>query len=366
MSIRTRSFCCTALIFAWSSIAAPQPARTSGPDHVDITWMSISNMYYELGPLRIITDGYITRLPKGAFSGGGGGYANTSGSFTPDVAAVTRVMNALGGPSAVNLLLTGHSHFDHSFDTGTWTKLTGAPIIGSQTTCFQIRAEAVPANRCTVVNGGEQRVLADGVTMYVVRWNHSGDPATNPEQHNAVELSDVPRPDPATGGLRAGVTEDFPNGGGNRAFLFVVDGPPGRFSWFFQNSASAVDLTVPIVVNGVDYGAPLANLQRAMQQAGLASVDLWIGTGASAVAKLVLPVLKPKAYMPVHWDSFFTPFAQGPDAPFRNTILEPMLIEAGIQLVRPLQYMDKWRLNTTGIRPVSNSVVQDVLGFKHR
>lgn len=162
------------------------------------------------------------------------------------------------------------------------------------------------------------------------------------------------------------MTEDFPNGGGNRAFLFVVDGPQGRFSWFFQNSASAVDLTVPIVVNGVDYGAPLANLQRAMQQAGLASVDLWIGTGASAVAKLVLPVLKPKAYMPVHWDSFFTPFAQGPDAPFRNTILEPMLIEAGIQLVRPLQYMDKWRLNTTGIRPVSNSVVQDVLGFKHR
>ena len=131
--------------------------------------------------------------------------------------------------------------------------------------------------------------------MYVVRWNHSGDPATNPDQHNAVELSDVPRPDPATGGLRAGVTEDFPNGGGNRAFLFVVDGPQGRFSWFFQNSASAVDLTVPIVVNGVDYGAPLANLQRAMQQAGLESVDLcrtgrWcspVQSGCAAIACIV-------------------------------------------------------------------------------
>jgi hypothetical protein len=34
------------------------------PAFVDITWMSISNMYYELGPLNIVTDGYITRLPQ--------------------------------------------------------------------------------------------------------------------------------------------------------------------------------------------------------------------------------------------------------------------------------------------------------------
>ena len=92
--------------------------------------------------------------------------------------------------------------------------------------------------------------------MRVVRWNHSGDPAVNPEQHNPVELNAVPVRDPATGGLRAGVAEDFPNGGGNRAYLFIVDGPDGRFSWFFNNSASAVDLHVPIVVDGVDYGAP--------------------------------------------------------------------------------------------------------------
>ena len=32
----------------------------AGPSFVDITWMSISNVYYELGPLRILTDGYIT------------------------------------------------------------------------------------------------------------------------------------------------------------------------------------------------------------------------------------------------------------------------------------------------------------------
>jgi hypothetical protein len=37
-----------------------------------------------------------------------------------------------------------------------------------------------------------------------------------------------------------------------------------------------------------------------MRDAGLESVDLWTGTGGAAVAKLVLPLRRPKAYLPVH------------------------------------------------------------------
>ena len=148
------------------------------------------------GRSTIVTDGYITRLPQDAFFGGGGGYAQTKRAFRPDVAAVTRVMNALGRPTRVNLLLTGHSHWDHSFDTATWSKLTGARIIGSKTTCLQAQAESVPVERCRAVNGGETIPLSEGVTMRVVRWNHSGDPSVNPEQHNPVELKAVPVPDP--------------------------------------------------------------------------------------------------------------------------------------------------------------------------
>jgi hypothetical protein len=238
--------------------------RAAGPAHVDLTWLSISNVYHEVGDLRILTDGYITRIPQSAFFGGGGGLASTRQAFKPDVEAVRRVLDVLGGPPSVNLLLTGHSHFDHSFDTATWSRLSGARILGSKTTCLQAQAEGLPADRCTTVDGGERFTLTDGVVMRVIRWNHSGDPAVNPEQHNPVELTAVPRPDPVTGGLRAGVAEDFPNGGGNRAFLFVVDGPAGRYSWFFNNSASAVDLHVPIVVDGKDFGAPLDNLRAAM------------------------------------------------------------------------------------------------------
>src|SRR5580765_4120457 len=151
---RVRSIVIT-LAALWAAVTASAVA----PSFVDLTWMSISNIYYELGTLRILTDGYITRLPQNAFFGGGGGLATTRQAFKPDVDAVRRVLGALGGPASVNLLLTGHSHFDHSFDTATWSRLTGARIVGSTTTCFQAMAEGIPASRCTAVYGGEKMSL---------------------------------------------------------------------------------------------------------------------------------------------------------------------------------------------------------------
>ena len=93
--------------------------RGAAPTYADITWMSVTSVYYEIGPLRILTDGFITSLPQSAFFGGGGGLATTRQAFKPDVDAVRRVLTALGGPASVDLLLTGHSHWDHSFDTAT-------------------------------------------------------------------------------------------------------------------------------------------------------------------------------------------------------------------------------------------------------
>ncbi|MEP6491202.1 MAG: hypothetical protein ABJF01_00900 [bacterium] len=332
----------------------------AGPDHVDITWMSVTNMYFQAGEARVVADGYITRLPDKLF------YANfdsTRESATPDTVAVKRVLTALGGPSSVNLLLTGHSHWDHAFDTPAWSTLSGAKIIGSKTTCFLAIASKVPAGRCTPVDGGEKFVVGDGVTMYVVRWNHSGDPAKNPRLHNPIELTRPPTPDPRTGGLRAGVTEDFVNGGGNRGYLFVVDGAGGRYSWYFSNSGSAVDLNVPIVLDGKNYGAPIENLQSAMKAAGISSVDLWIGADDIDVARLVVPVLHPRAFLPVHWDNFLAPFEAGVTKPYSNPVLSSYLAGAKVQLMTPLQYMDKWRLDRTGIRPIPNDDVKKVLGF---
>ena len=339
-----------------------RPAQ-SGLDHVDITWMSVSNMFYEIGSLGVVTDGYITRIPQSEFYGGGGGLANTRTAYRPDAEGVARVIAAIGGASKINILLSGHSHFDHSFDTATWSQATGARIIGPKTTCFQTEAEKIPTTRCTAVFGGEKIGLAQGVTVRVVRLNHSGDATTNPEQHNPVELKKPPVPDPVTSGLRGGVAEDFPNGGGVRGYLFTVDGPQGQFSWFFQNSASAADFTTPIVVDGTDYGAPGENLKAAMKDAGLDSVDLWIGTGGVAIARLVAPIIKPKAYLPVHWEGLYSPLNAGLPRAYSDPALEQFLTAAGVKLLKPGQYMDKWRLDKRGVVPIENNEVKKALGL---
>lgn len=340
-------------------------AKAKGPDQVFITWLSVTNILYQVEGLGILTDGYITRIPREEFYGGGGGYAFTRHTRKPDVAAVQRVLDAIGGKSTIDLLLTGHSHWDHSFDTATWSQLTGAPILGSRTTCFEATAQGLPEDRCEPIYGGEKLDTPQGVTIRVIRWNHSGDSNKNPEQHQPVELCNPPTPD-ADGGLHAGVAEDFPNGGGNRAFLFTVDSPRGRYSWFYQNSASAADLSVNIIMDGTDYGAPLENLKKVMREAGVDHVDLWIGTGGLPIAKLLVPVLKPRAYIPVHWDDFFAPFERGVISPFSDAELEPFLAEQNVRLLAPKQYMDKWRLDATGIEPVSNEPIKRKLGFSNR
>jgi L-ascorbate metabolism protein UlaG (beta-lactamase superfamily) len=351
----------TGAVDAAGDDAGDGPPVPLGPLSVGITWASIANVYLEFGSTSMLIDGYITRLPGSDFFGGGGGLAFTHSNFSSDETAIGDVLAALGGPPRINWLFTGHSHWDHSFDTATWARLTGAPIYGPRTTCFEARAEGTPVAGCTAVVGGEKLQIAPGVTVRVVRWNHSGDATSNPEQHDPVELPAVPTPD-AQGRLRAGVAEDFPNGGGSRGFLFTIDSAAGAYSFFFEDTAGAGDLTQPVVVDGVNYGAPLSNLAAAFADASLTHVDLWIGTGGAPVAQLVVPLLHPKAYLPVHWDGLFRAFRAGAPA-FSDSGLSNYLGSRGVRLVTPLQYMDKWSLSPSGIVPVDNKQVKQALGF---
>ena len=274
-------------------------------------------------------------------------------------------VDALGGPASVNLLLTGHSHFDHSFDTATWSRLTGARIIGSKTTCLQAMAEHLPADRCTPVSGGEKFALADGVTMRVVRWNHSGDPATNPEQHNPVELDAAPRRIRRPAGCAAASPRTFPT-----AAAIALSLHRRRPGWPFQlvlpelrerrgsstrRSSSAAS----------DYGAPIDNLKAAMKAAGLDSVDFWIGTGGLPIAQLVLPVIKPKAYFPMHWDGLWGAFEAG--VPGRLPIRRSRSFwrsPASAGQARPVY--GQVAAGHAGIRPIPNTVIKSALGFPGR
>ncbi|MCA1829101.1 MAG: MBL fold metallo-hydrolase [Myxococcales bacterium] len=359
------------IVFTLLASAVPARAAPAGAHEVELTWFSIANWYFKLGDVRILMDGYITRVPQRIFvpAPPADTFAFTSQPWPVDVPAVLQVRDALTADGRIDYLLAGHSHFDHTYDTPTWAAVTGAPIIGGISTCYQAQAQGIPASQCRVVSGSwlasqphDRLLLGGGVTLRVVRFNHSGN-VSNPLQHFARELSGPPVPDPVTGGWRAGVGEDFPNGGGGRAFLITVDNPGGPISFFVNNSASAFDLDKSIVVNGVDYGSPLSNLAGAMADAGLTQVDAWIGTGGLPVASLVVPVIHPKAYIPNHWDGLFNPFLPGMPFPFKDAALQAYLAAQGIQFLPQSQYFDTYRIDVNGISMTPNHSVKQKLGF---
>jgi L-ascorbate metabolism protein UlaG (beta-lactamase superfamily) len=144
----------------------PATGKTA-PTEVRMTWFGVSNWTFKIGDLNIMMDGYMSRIPQDYFSGGGGGLAVTKAAWPIDKAGVDKVNGVLGSGtgSPINLLLTGHSHFDHSFDTPYWAQATKAPVVGSRTTCFQTQAQNVPAQQCTTVYGGETIQLNNYVNL---------------------------------------------------------------------------------------------------------------------------------------------------------------------------------------------------------
>jgi L-ascorbate metabolism protein UlaG (beta-lactamase superfamily) len=358
-----RSLVAAAALALSTGLSAPALAA---PPSVEMTWMSIANWYFKIGDKRIVMDGYVTRVPENLFTPSPvfpkDMYTYTKGPYGVDLPAITKVRDAMLGRDKLDLLRVGHSHWDHSWDAPAWSRLTGAPMLGGASSCLQASAQGVTDAQCRSVSGGEKISLGDGVTLRVVRWNHSGD-ATNPIQHFAREIYRPPVPDAATGGLRAGVGEDYPNGGGNRAFLFTIDSPEGQLSFFVNNSASAFDLDKDIIVDGVSFGSPLGNLAAAMKDAGLSQVDAWIGTGGLPVAQLVVPVIRPKAYLPSHWDGLFNPFWPGLPFPFKDEALRAYLEVQKISLNPESQYFDKFVLTRSGLARDTNHAVKSQLGF---
>ena len=172
---------------------APVAAAQPTPTQAQFTWMSIANWLLEVGDTRIVVNGYISRIQESDWAGTGTlGADFARAPMKPEADNVQRVIDAIG--NRVDYILTGHSHFDHSWDTGVWAKATGAHVIGSKSTCLQLIAQDIPADQCTAIKGGERFDLGNGLAVRPIRINHSGNPETQPDLHDPRELASVPWP----------------------------------------------------------------------------------------------------------------------------------------------------------------------------
>ncbi len=382
-SVCTKLFALIVMTVAVSlSAVCPLWAASQKPPHVRLTWMSITNWLFEVGTTRVLMDGYITRIPEAAFSGVGFAMATPT---KPDEPAIRRLIDALGDSGHIDFILTGHSHYDHSFDTATWAKLTGARIIGSRSTCFQAIAQGAPASQCTVVEGGEVLPLGDQLIVRVVRWNHSGDVSTPMGRvlYTPMELVKSPNIPPGVEGLRPGTLQDFPNVGGARAYLFTAMTAAGPVSWFYSNTGNSVTFQHPAAIDeqffrtrglpldnlvvAAQTSAPQDNLRAAMKDAGLDHVDVWIGYSDRSLAEAVGKILRPQAHIPHHWDGLFSSFFAGAPYPYTSVAgaedVAAVLKTQAIALLPPQQYMDAYQLTVQGVTPVANDEVKKKLGL---
>jgi L-ascorbate metabolism protein UlaG (beta-lactamase superfamily) len=391
MPQRVLRTCLAAVALALSISLSPHVAAQAAP-HVRLTWVAVTTWLLEIGDTRLLLDAYFSRPSAPLFLPGSGG-AYTFEPKPSDRATVEQMLAALKiGPGSLDYILSGHSHYDHSLDIPLVAEITGAKVIGPQSTCLQMQAEGLPLNQCTAVNGGEAFTLNDAknakTVVHVIHSDHSGNETSI--LHVPRELTMVPTVIPPTtaGGLHVGVLEDMPNGGGTRVYLITVDGPGRKtFSIALETSGSSTDFENAIAVRncigvypvpacdvdtpGPIYLSPGDSFRSAMQAAGLSNVDLFIGfaTGNPGPSDLSLKqqefaILHPRFFIPTHLGGLGQPITGGLDAPFQPSAgFLDLLADEHTTLVNPGQFMDTFILDAKGVTATPNHAVKRSLGL---
>jgi L-ascorbate metabolism protein UlaG (beta-lactamase superfamily) len=358
--------------------AADRTANAAtAPDEVTLTWLSVTSWLLEAGDTRVLFDGYVSRVDRTT--------VNTDGSSTSparlDMPAVERVRDAVLPDRELDWILVGHGHWDHAFDTPAWAQATGARIAGARSVCLFSAALGVPSDRCVAVEGGEVLELGPGIRGRAVRWHHSGDESVDGRVLRApLELRETPSPDPTTGGLRPGYLEDYPNGGGARAWLITVETATSPLTIFWSNTGNPHAWEVAIAPDSAlfrEQGIDIRHLEWAHSDrptrehlrdalAGerLDAVDVWIGFGGRDHVRQVADLLRPRRFVPHHWDDFWTPLEDGPGRAFPRTALDSIATRAGFELIVPQQFFDRIRLGTARARLEDGAALREALGIR--
>ena len=303
-------------------------ADSQAPTVTSFTWLGVTHWLVETPAGSLLLDAYTSRPPF-----------TPAGPTAAGLELFRRIEAAVRPPPPVRWIFVGHSHFDHALDVGPIALETGAMVIGSRSTCFIAAAQGLSPERCTAVEGGETLSLDPRLEVRVVRVPHS-----SPDSIGRFEELSAP-PQSAL---------DAPNGG-NLGFLFRLrDG----VSWFYTNSIAPIDSDDG---SGVDFATVLS-----ATLGGAEPPNLWLGApfGGSATLDPYLDIVRPKAFVPHHWDGLTPVLADGPTIRFDPGGLDEDLAARGTALVVPDAYLEKVELGPNEVRLDPNLEVRTALGLR--
>lgn len=118
--------------------APTAPANSTG---VTVQWFGISTLLIDDGETQILTDGFFSR--PSLFD------ILLKRPIEPELGMITKIISA-HQIDRLAVVIPVHSHYDHAMDSGEVAKLTGATLLGSQSTAYAGLSSNLPDDRITV------------------------------------------------------------------------------------------------------------------------------------------------------------------------------------------------------------------------
>jgi L-ascorbate metabolism protein UlaG (beta-lactamase superfamily) len=226
------------------------------------------------GPVKVLVDPYLSRVKLGTGPGVHPEDERTTIMRNEEYVSDTLLIDSL--ISDAGFILVHHSHFDHLADVPYIARITGAKVIGTETTCNILRGYGIPDDQLYPVRGGEDYQF-DNFSVRVIPGIHS---ALNDKHYlDSRTYTEPPR-------VPLKVNE-FIEGG---SLMFLV-----RFANHRVLTMGSMNF-IERELMGIETDILLAGVNRS--QFGLYKYN----------ERLLKVTNYPKIIIPTHWDNFRWPY----------------------------------------------------------
>ena len=246
------------------------PAAPAQPGALRVTWLGVSTLLFSDGETAWLTDGFFSRP---------GPLQTGLGQVAPDPAAVQAAL-ARAGVQRLAAVVALHSHYDHAMDSPLVAQLTGARLVGSESTANVARGQGFDMAQF-------QTLAAEGGSLVLGRFKLRLIASVHaPEDHFPGQITAPLVPPSAASAYRTGA-----------AYSLLVE-HNGK-TLLVQASAGYV----PGALAGVKADTVLLGIGLLGKQDAAFRQAYWREVVQTTGAKRVLPI---------HWDDFFQPLGPEP------------------------------------------------------
>lgn len=248
-------------------LGLPDAPAATKETRLTVTWYGVATTLFDDGETQILIDGFFSRPSL------------TDVLIAPEIEQIKRQIERIG-LHELAAVTPVHSHFDHAMDIGAVAMLTGATVLGSESTANVARGAGVPESQIDALEGDTGSSRFGAFEVQLIRSLHAPLVDGGPPIPGAID-SPLKPPAPLT---------NWKEGG---SYTVVVRHPAG--TTLVQGSAGYL----AGALDGIEADAVLL---------GVGGLDRLGETHAAKYWAEVVDTVAARCVLPIHWDDFRQPF----------------------------------------------------------